>query len=323
MRTKLDELQNSVLISAKQYDVIILSETWLHEEMKDAELSLTNYNIYRSDRNPLFASRGGGVLIAVSKYLQSKLVDITDSVNIAVDQIFVHVSFCNTDCIISAFYVPPSSDLSCYEEHICSLQECKLIFPNSHFIIVGDYNLPKSNWYLNGNICQFYPSNDIPSYILDNINFLVNSMNSLDLYQRNYFHNFYNNLLDLCFSNCDCNISLVLEEFISPDIAHPVLDISVLLPSLSFICDNNKPVHYDYYKLDFKTANYTVINAKLSDIDWFKELSSLTVVEATDKFYSIILTIIDKEVPKKHFKLTTFPNWFSSNLINLIFLKKE
>ena len=148
-------------------------------------------------------------------------------------------------------------------------------------------------------------------------------MSSLNLHQSNHFSNFYDNILDLCFSNCDGNISLVIDEFISPDLAHPVLDISVLLPALNLSCDNNAAIHYDYYKLDFKTANYTVINAKLSEVDWNNELSSLSAIDAIDKFYSIVLTILDNEIPKKHFKLSTFPNWFSSSLISLILRKKE
>ena len=60
----------------------------------------------------------------------------------------------------------------------------------------------------------------------------------------------------------------------------------------------------------------------MSDINWCEELNSLSILEATEKFYSILLTIIDNEVPKKHYKLSTFPNWFSRNLINLIFSKK-
>ena len=62
----------------------------------------------------------------------------------------------------------------------------------------------------------------------------------------NYFTNFYNNILDLCFSNCVLNISLVIDEFVGPDLAHPVLDLSVLLPLLESNCDNSTAIHYDY-----------------------------------------------------------------------------
>ena len=102
---------------------------------------------------------------------------------------------------------------------------------------------------------------------------------------------------------------MVIDVFISPDLAHPLLALSVLLPPLESNCDNHTAIQYDYYKLDFKNDNYIVINAKLSEIDWNKELNSLSIIEATDndKFHTIILTV-DKKKPKKHFKISTFPN---------------
>ena len=200
--------------------------------MRDSELNLPAYNIFRSDRSPLYKSRGGGVLIAISKELKCEQIKVSDTSSIEIDQIFIRILLPNSELVLGAFYVPPSSDLSCYEDHVNSLQECKLEFPNSNYIIIGDYNLPYSDWILKDNLCSFYPRNNIPSYLLENINYVVNSMNSLNLYQRNSFRNYCNNVLDLCFSNCDCNISLVLEEFINPDIAHPVIDLHVYLPPL-------------------------------------------------------------------------------------------
>ena len=63
-------------MSPIQYDIIVLTETWLVDEMRDSELNLTNYNIFRSDRCPLVASRGGGVLIAIKKDFNSELITI-------------------------------------------------------------------------------------------------------------------------------------------------------------------------------------------------------------------------------------------------------
>ena len=291
--------------------------------MRDSELNLSSYNIFRSDRCPLYASRGGGVLIAVCKKLHSTQINITESSCLEIDELFIKISVSNSELILGAFYVPPSADISCYEDHISSIQECKLEYPNLNYIILGDYNLPNVDWLKFDNKCQYRPRNDIPSYLLENITFLVDSMSSLDLYQRNIYHNHCNNVLDLCFSNFDCNISLVLDEFIYPDVAHPVIDLHFYLPPLLTNINYTTPMSYDYYKLDFKSANYTVINCKLSNIDWHYELDFLPVLEATDKFYSIILSIIDNEVPNKHLKLSTFPNWFSYKLINLIFRKKE
>ncbi|KAL1377195.1 hypothetical protein pipiens_016434, partial [Culex pipiens pipiens] len=66
MRTKTKQF--FLALASSDYDVIALSETWLQDDIVDAELS-SNYNLFRQDRNELTSdrSRGGGVLIAVKK----------------------------------------------------------------------------------------------------------------------------------------------------------------------------------------------------------------------------------------------------------------
>ena len=60
LRTKVDEF--FVAVSDVQYDVIVLTETWLNECFHSAQL-FGDYHVYRCDRNPLSTgkSRGGGV----------------------------------------------------------------------------------------------------------------------------------------------------------------------------------------------------------------------------------------------------------------------
>ena len=82
-------------------------------------------------------TRGGGVLIAVSKDLKSELCETIDNNNIYFEQLFVLITIGNSTTIIGGFYSPPSSDLQCYEDHICSIQECLILYPNSHIIITG------------------------------------------------------------------------------------------------------------------------------------------------------------------------------------------
>lgn len=71
MRSKLREIHLASLVS--QYDVIVATETWLNDNINDSELFNTSYKIYRRDRSStsLGGKEGGGVLIAVSKMIQS------------------------------------------------------------------------------------------------------------------------------------------------------------------------------------------------------------------------------------------------------------
>ena len=59
------------------YDIIVL--TWLNMNVGDSELGLTNFTIYRFDRNENTSNctRGGGTLIAVKNTYNSTLINIS------------------------------------------------------------------------------------------------------------------------------------------------------------------------------------------------------------------------------------------------------
>lgn len=143
LRTKINAIKCSV--SYFFYDFIILSETWLNEEFNDNELGFSQYNIFRWDTNINTSnlSRGVGVLIAINKNLNSKLID-TSTMN--VEQIFIELIFNGLMNIICVVYIPPNSDLLVYLNHLFVVES--LYYSNLHyqFIICGDYNVPSLSW---------------------------------------------------------------------------------------------------------------------------------------------------------------------------------
>ncbi len=67
---KLDELNNLACLS--HIDVIGVTETWLHDELKDHEVSLPGYFLFRHDRPA--RKRGGGVALYVKSNLRPQLI---------------------------------------------------------------------------------------------------------------------------------------------------------------------------------------------------------------------------------------------------------
>ena len=66
LRTKLDLVKNNIKILTPEPDIIILTETWLCQDINDNEIGLLGNNIVRKDRyNFSAAPCGGGVLIAI------------------------------------------------------------------------------------------------------------------------------------------------------------------------------------------------------------------------------------------------------------------
>lgn len=106
LRSKLFNLHsNFVLLS---YDIFLLTETWLSDDINNAELNFSGYTIFRCDRSIHSSnlSRGGGVLIAVRNNLRPQLVP-TGVQN--VEQLFVRISVTNElSALISVVYIPPS-----------------------------------------------------------------------------------------------------------------------------------------------------------------------------------------------------------------------
>lgn len=78
LRTKSKEF--FLATTSSNYDIIVLTETWLTENHGTAEYFPSNYCVYRADRSALCSSKasGGGVLIAVSSDLKRKgLISVT------------------------------------------------------------------------------------------------------------------------------------------------------------------------------------------------------------------------------------------------------
>ena len=89
----------SLNVNSSVYDVLIISESWLCQNISNEELNLNNYNIFRADRNSNTSEKvcGGGVLIAVKK-------DFRASVILSgrfVESIYINFKHNNLDLILS------------------------------------------------------------------------------------------------------------------------------------------------------------------------------------------------------------------------------
>lgn len=90
LRTKIDDF--FVTVVDCDYDVIVVTETWLDDRIYSAQLFGNRFTVFRNDRNPFNSTkaRGGGVLIAVSNRL-NYLLD-SAHINTSVEQLWVKVT---------------------------------------------------------------------------------------------------------------------------------------------------------------------------------------------------------------------------------------
>lgn len=145
LRSKLNQLAQSISYSTNACDVIALTETWLSNDLGDSELSLTGYTVFRCDRSHKTSGylRGGGVLIAVRSTLKCNRIVLQEE---NIEQVFVLLELAGRTVIIAAVYLPPSSNIDLFERHCKTVHDVIMTYPRANVYLLGDYNLPQVKW---------------------------------------------------------------------------------------------------------------------------------------------------------------------------------
>lgn len=122
LRTKLyDVISNFPIIN---YDIFILTETWLSSDIMDAELGFTGFTIFRANINinTSTCTRGGGVLIAVRRTLCPSLLCCAAQ---SVEQLFIKLSVSKKNILlIGGEYIPPSASSRFTRHMLILLMNC-------------------------------------------------------------------------------------------------------------------------------------------------------------------------------------------------------
>ena len=126
------------LIASTKPDIIIGTETWLHEGIKTQEFLPDNfdYSIYRSDRK-ISSDYHGGVLIAVTKRLVSNPVPELER---NCEILWAKINLVSVNTLVGAFYRPHMKDRQAIKELKLSLQS--LNRSNATIWLAGDFNAP-------------------------------------------------------------------------------------------------------------------------------------------------------------------------------------
>jgi len=217
------------------YIFICLSETWLSDSFFDNELGLTNYAVFRCDRNSDTSNfyRGGGALIAIRKDIVCELLPTTIN---TVEHLFVQFHVQNVTFVVCSVYIPPNSPVPVYESFMSAVQTIISLNIGCVFIICGDFNLPDTFWS-NDNYGLNYCSSAGPRVQCVPDIFAFNNF-----YQLNGISNHILGILDLVFSN-NCSVLVERSEivFVPCDSYHPAL-------AIQFAFDRDLPLHDNSHK---------------------------------------------------------------------------
>lgn len=87
------------------YDISILTETWLNDEINDAELGLDNYNVIRCDRFRFSSEKVGVSVIAINKKNLCNTIIVVDN---TFELTFLKVITCDSYVVLGDCYIPPN-----------------------------------------------------------------------------------------------------------------------------------------------------------------------------------------------------------------------
>lgn len=296
----------SALINDTDADIILLSETWLSDQIATSELFQCHktFTVHRCDRSE---RRGGGVLIAVNECFQCTLLKIPCRLEI----VWCYVTICFQKIVFGICYRPPNSNGSfCEELHDC-LSHISALTPGIPVFLLGDFNFPSIQW---SHPCPFAePASAETSYFLTtcldyNLSQLVRIPTRVTPSTSH--------LLDLILTS-------------SPDIAseithlpglsdHDVLHFSISVPR------NRRSNRFKLIK-DYNKTNFEAINTELSSfLDSFcLSYNDATVEKIWTCFKDKALHLIKKHIPVRKVYHSSNAPWYTRYLNRLSNKKKR
>lgn len=114
--------------------VVVLTETWLRQEICDEDVFPPSYRAFRRDR----ASKGGGVAILVKHDIKASMLrQIQDH-----ESVILKISFCSRSFTVLAVYRAPDSSPDFFRSLYDYMNTCR----HEKAILTGDFNLPGIDW---------------------------------------------------------------------------------------------------------------------------------------------------------------------------------
>lgn len=134
MLNKVEDIE--ALTIEHEPDIMLITETWLHKDILDSEITPKSYVIVRKDRN----GRGGGVALLIRDNIEFTVL----SVPYDIEAVCIRAVFKNRVVHICGIYRPPSSPVQVLSSLRCFMD--RNVQYGDNIILLGDFNLPGINW---------------------------------------------------------------------------------------------------------------------------------------------------------------------------------
>lgn len=299
---KFDELL--VRVESIKPDIILITETWLKDNIPDNLVTITGFDLFRSDRPD---RKGGGVCVFVKNAIggvrtiasvESDLLLTSNEIELIRLKIFINHVPLHFACI----YKPPSCSEGSNQE-LCDfiIQVSNL---NLTTLMFGDFNYPDIEWHPN----TPRGSSNCAKNFLD----AYNSSNFHQLVQEptRFRHNQEPSLLDLL---------LVTEENLITDLqfSNPIgsSDHAVIVAELQVSTPLNrtlKPIQLDYWNVNYQQVN-----------EYIKQLPPEQYPSKIENLDRLIEETTDTFVPVKRPRKVYCKPWINKELVKQINKKRK
>ena len=138
---KLDDIR--ILLERSNLDILCLNETFLDDDIADAELNIPQYNFIRADRTiESGKSTGGGIIIYYKSSRDVKLIENSIKCTPSLECCWLELSLKQSrKTIIGRIYRAPNSNLSNSISELEEIMNVCDISPVVDVVICGDFNV--------------------------------------------------------------------------------------------------------------------------------------------------------------------------------------
>lgn len=276
----------------KKCHIIGVSETFLKpNKHTNKSVEIPDYKIFRCDRK---SRPGGGVALYVRKDLLriSKAKVISKNITNNLEHLALELNLNNNKIAICVGYMRvtglPLDDLNEVVSQLCEDYD--------NVILIGDLNI---------NFLDPSESRELRN-VLNPLN-LHCSQTSPTRYTQTSAR-----LIDYIISNIPSKISNFFQS--------PLTDHDKIEADFNF--DFELPPKYIIYR-DFNQIDINALGNDIESTDWQEMFDSIDINFMLDSFYSKVFDLLDRHVPEKIKKITSYSiPWFKPDIKNKIQLKK-
>lgn len=296
---KMDELRS--IASRDQPTIILICETWLHEQITDALITIDNYRVFRLDRQD---KKGGGICI----YIRNKLKNLNIHASILehkvvtpTESLWLNINIETIRFVIACIYRPKYTTEHENKSLISNLQTA--LNKELPCYVFGDFNYPEIDW---SSLC-------LASNSLQARDFL-NGYKEMNATQLTTFPTRYRNtqgsLLDLLLVNDNKLVHNITKNPPLGKSDHIVITATTQFPL------REKPTHR-ITKRNFWLQDYTEANNFISEN--FQRRANNTVLDC----YDIINKCIEYHIPLKQVKTNPWKPWLNHLIFKVIKKKRR